>query len=72
MVRFNAYVRSILRCHHSQILGSYFATGYKCGLHKSFDSVGVHYESTFKFGVPDLVLVISPSFGLEIMHHFFF
>ena len=35
-------------------------------------SIEVHYSSTFKFGAPKLVLVISPSSGLEIVHHFFF
>ena len=34
--------------------------------------VGVHYANTFKFGAPELVLVISPSSGLEIMHLFLF
>ena len=35
-------------------------------------SIEVHYSSRFKFGAPKLVLVICPSSGLEIMHHFFF
>ena len=34
-------------------------------------SVEVHYGSTFKFGASKLVLVISPSSGLEILHRFF-
>ena len=35
-------------------------------------SVEVHYSSRFKFGAPELVLVISPSLGLKIMHRLFF
>ena len=35
-------------------------------------SVEVHYSSKFKFGALELVLVISPSSELEIMHCFFF
>ena len=35
-------------------------------------SVEVHYSTRFKFGAPELVLVISPSFGVEIMQRFFF
>ena len=34
-------------------------------------SVEVYYLSKFKFGAPELVLVISPSSELEIMHCFF-
>ena len=35
-------------------------------------SVEVHYSSRFKFGAPKLVLVISPTSELEIMHYLFF
>ena len=47
-------------------------TGWEPAHQAQWISVQVHYSSRFKFGAPEFVLVISPSFRLEIMHSFFF
>ena len=47
-------------------------TGWKLSQPVQRISVEVHYSSRFKFRAPELVLVISPSSELEIMHCFFF
>ena len=48
------------------------STGWEPAQPVQWISIEVHYSSMFKFGAPELVLVISTSSRLEIMHHFFF
>ena len=48
------------------------STGWEPAQPVQWISVEVHYLSKFKFRALELVLVISPSFGLEIIHRFFF
>ena len=48
------------------------STGWKPAQPIQRISVEVHYSSMFKFRALELVLVISPSFKLKIMHYFLF
>ena len=47
-----------------EIVFSTGSTGWESAHPVQRISVEVHYGSTFKFGAPEFVLVISPSFGL--------
>ena len=50
---------------------SHHAIGKKVGPPKNFNSVGIH-RSQFEFGALGLVLIISSSSELRIVHHFFY
>ena len=50
---------------------SHHAIGKEVRPPKNFNSVGIH-RSRFEFGALGLVLIISPSSKLVIMHHFFY
>ena len=48
------------------------STGWEPAQPVQWIAVEVHYSSKFKFRAAEFVLVISPSFGLEIIHRLFF